>query len=79
MHYYVLLLQDDRREIEGKLFSGNLLGVTATSALELGIDIGELDVTLHLGMYTVCTHYSVYISMLLTCIQCTQQVSNLVV
>lgn len=26
-----------------------LLGVTATCALELGVDIGELDVTLHLG------------------------------
>ncbi|KAG5192905.1 P-loop containing nucleoside triphosphate hydrolase protein, partial [Tribonema minus] len=39
----------DRREIEGKLFSGKLLGVTATSALELGIDLGDLDVTIHLG------------------------------
>ena len=26
-----------------------LLGATATCALELGVDIGELDVTLHLG------------------------------
>ncbi|CAM9143408.1 unnamed protein product [Choristocarpus tenellus] len=39
----------DRREIEGKLFANQLLGVTATCALELGVDIGELDVTLHLG------------------------------
>jgi DEAD/DEAH box helicase domain-containing protein len=32
-----------RREIETRLVSGELLGVVATDALELGIDIGELD------------------------------------
>jgi DEAD/DEAH box helicase domain-containing protein len=32
-----------RREIEAALASGELLGVVATDALELGIDIGELD------------------------------------
>jgi len=32
-----------RREIEGKLARGELLAVVATDALELGIDIGELD------------------------------------
>jgi DEAD/DEAH box helicase domain-containing protein len=32
-----------RREIERRLVSGELLGVIATDALELGIDIGELD------------------------------------
>lgn len=32
-----------RRETEAALFSGNLLGVTATNALELGIDVGSLD------------------------------------
>src|SRR6202040_1095241 len=32
-----------RREIERRLTSGELLGVVATDALELGIDIGELD------------------------------------
>jgi DEAD/DEAH box helicase domain-containing protein len=32
-----------RREIEARLAAGDLLGVVATDALELGIDIGELD------------------------------------
>ncbi|MDE3133133.1 MAG: DEAD/DEAH box helicase, partial [Acidobacteriota bacterium] len=32
-----------RHEIEHRLVSGELLGVVATDALELGIDIGELD------------------------------------
>jgi DEAD/DEAH box helicase domain-containing protein len=33
----------DRRRIERALFSGELVGVTATNALELGIDVGGLD------------------------------------
>ena len=41
--------KSDRREIERSLFSGQLLGVVATSALEVGVDIGCLDATLHLG------------------------------
>jgi DEAD/DEAH box helicase domain-containing protein len=32
-----------RREIEGRLFRGDLTGVTATNALELGVDIGGVD------------------------------------
>jgi DEAD/DEAH box helicase domain-containing protein len=32
-----------RREIERRLFTGDLTGVTATNALELGVDIGDLD------------------------------------
>jgi len=38
-----------RREIERGLFSGQLLGVTATNALELGVDVGYLDATVLVG------------------------------
>ncbi|HWM14759.1 MAG TPA: Zn-binding domain-containing protein, partial [Gaiellaceae bacterium] len=38
-----------RREIERRLVEGELLGVTATDALELGIDIGLLDCALSVG------------------------------
>lgn len=33
----------ERREIEKRLFGGELLGITATDAMELGIDVGDLD------------------------------------
>lgn len=36
-------LAEERREIEAELFGGRLAGVVATSALELGVDIGGLD------------------------------------
>ena len=36
-------LPSERREIENELFNGNLQGVVATTALELGVDIGGLD------------------------------------
>lgn len=39
----------DRRQIEADMFSGQLLGIVATSALELGIDIGALDAVLTHG------------------------------
>jgi DEAD/DEAH box helicase domain-containing protein len=42
-------LPAERRRIEQELFSGQLLGVTATSALELGIDVGGLDAALLVG------------------------------
>ncbi|KAI5983784.1 DEAD H helicase [Pisolithus albus] len=41
--------QEDRRRIEHEAFSGNLLGIVATNALELGIDIGVLDAVIMLG------------------------------
>src|SRR4030042_394265 len=37
------------REIERRLMAGELLGVSATDALELGIDIGELDCAISVG------------------------------
>jgi DEAD/DEAH box helicase domain-containing protein len=38
-----------RREIERRLVEGDLLGVSATDALELGIDIGLLDAAVSVG------------------------------
>ena len=42
-------LPEERRRIERELFGGRLLGVTATTALELGIDVGGLDAALLVG------------------------------
>ena len=42
-------LPEERRQIEAQLTSGELLGVVTTSALELGIDIGGLDVCVLVG------------------------------
>ncbi len=42
-------LPNERREIEQALFAGELRGVAATNALELGVDIGSLDVALLIG------------------------------
>jgi DEAD/DEAH box helicase domain-containing protein len=36
-------LPEERRQIEQELFHGDLVGVVATTALELGIDIGDLE------------------------------------
>ena len=38
-----------RREIERRLSEGDLLGVSATNALELGIDVGLLDAVISVG------------------------------
>jgi DEAD/DEAH box helicase domain-containing protein len=42
-------LPAERREIERRLRDGEILGVVATNALELGIDIGELDAVICAG------------------------------
>jgi DEAD/DEAH box helicase domain-containing protein len=44
----------DRRRIETEMFEGKLLGIIATTALELGVDIGTLDCVLTWGFpYTI--------------------------
>jgi DEAD/DEAH box helicase domain-containing protein len=47
--YRAGFLPEDRRRIEAGLAGGELLGVVSTSALELGIDIGELDICILVG------------------------------
>jgi DEAD/DEAH box helicase domain-containing protein len=47
--YRAGFLPEERREIERRLFTGELAGVISTSALELGIDVGGLDVCILVG------------------------------
>ncbi|BCL60797.1 hypothetical protein DGMP_14900 [Desulfomarina profundi] len=47
--YRAGFLPEERRDIEQRLFSGRLLGVISTSALELGIDVGDLDLCILVG------------------------------
>jgi DEAD/DEAH box helicase domain-containing protein len=42
-------MPEDRRQIERELFDGKLLAAVATTALELGVDIGDLDATVLTG------------------------------
>ncbi|MCY3022259.1 MAG: DUF1998 domain-containing protein, partial [Planctomycetota bacterium] len=42
-------LAEERRDIERRLFAGELLGVSATRALELGIDVGALEACIVVG------------------------------
>ncbi|TVY81441.1 ATP-dependent helicase HRQ1 [Lachnellula suecica] len=44
----------DRRRIESEMFEGKLMGIIATTALELGVDIGSLDAVITVGFpYTI--------------------------
>ncbi len=44
----------DRRRIESEMFGGKLMGIIATTALELGVDIGSLDAVVTMGFpYTI--------------------------
>ncbi|MEW6660571.1 MAG: DEAD/DEAH box helicase [Thermodesulfobacteriota bacterium] len=47
--YRAGFLPEERREIESSLASGRMRGVISTSALEMGIDIGGLDVCILVG------------------------------
>jgi DEAD/DEAH box helicase domain-containing protein len=47
--YRAGFLPEERREIETKLFSGQMDGVISTSALEMGIDVGGLDLCILVG------------------------------
>ncbi len=47
--YRASYLPEDRRRIERDLFEGRLLGITTTNAMELGVDVGNLDATLITG------------------------------
>jgi len=47
--YRAGFMPEERRQIENRLASGDLLGVISTSALEMGIDIGYLDICLLVG------------------------------
>ncbi len=47
--YRAGFMPEERRQIEKGLASGELLGVVSTSALEMGIDIGYLDICLLVG------------------------------
>ena len=47
--YRASYLPEDRRRIEHDLFEGNLLGITTTNAMELGVDVGNLDATIMNG------------------------------
>ena len=49
--------KEARRAIEAELFEGRLLGVVATNALELGVDVGSLDAVQSPEYHPCCQAY----------------------
>ncbi|MEA1958592.1 MAG: DEAD/DEAH box helicase [Chloroflexota bacterium] len=49
MPYRAGYIAEERRFIERQLFDGGLLGIVSTNAMELGVDIGDLDATVLTG------------------------------
>ena len=47
--YRASYLAEDRRRIERDLYDGALLGLSTTNAMELGVDVGNLDATVLTG------------------------------
>ena len=47
--YRASYLPEDRRAVERDLQSGRLLGLTSTTAMELGVDVGDLEATILTG------------------------------
>ena len=47
--YRASYLPEDRRRIERQLYDGTLLGLSTTNAMELGVDVGDLDATVLTG------------------------------
>lgn len=47
--YRASYLPEDRRAVEKDLLSGRLLGLTSTTAMELGVDVGDLEATILTG------------------------------
>lgn len=54
-------MEQDRRRIESDLFNNITCGIAATNALELGIDVGHIDVTLHLGFPGSIARYNILV------------------
>jgi DEAD/DEAH box helicase domain-containing protein len=57
MGYRAGYTPEDRRDIERRMFTGELLGIVATNALELGVDIGSLDAVVHMGFPMTLASY----------------------
>ena len=49
---------EDRRRVEASMLHGkSIRGIVATSAMELGVDIGDLGATVHLGSVDICIYW----------------------